>query len=85
MVAEVAAHQDECIARGACEACQVANSVARRVEEVEGAIGEEVIGAEAAYLEGVWGGWEGDFLDGAVPEKTRILGKEGARKVGAEE
>jgi len=83
MVADVAAHQDERIGRGACKACQVANGVARCVEEVEGAIGEEVICAEAAYVEGIWGGGEGYFVDDSVPER-RMMGKEGARRVGAE-
>jgi len=67
VVAEVAAEEDEGVrvGRGAREAGDVARGVAGSVEEVEGAVGEEVVGAEGAGAEG---GDEGDFAEGAVAE-----------------
>jgi len=50
VVAEVAAHKDEGVGVGACarEAAEVADCVAGGVEEVEGAVAEEVEGGEGA-------------------------------------
>lgn len=56
MVAEVSAHEDECV-RVYCRSCkstQMANSVARCIEEVERAVSEEVVGSEAADLNAVF-------------------------------
>lgn len=58
VVAEVAAQQDE-RARGgggADQAAEVPDRVAWRVEEVEGAVGEEVVGSEGADLDSGGGG-----------------------------
>lgn len=50
-MANVAAHEDECGRRGACEAAYVPDCVARTVEQVEGAVAKEVDGAERAYFQ----------------------------------
>lgn len=55
MVTEVAAHEDECVRVGRCtgETADMADCVARCIEDVEGAIAEEVVGAEVADFNGV--------------------------------
>ena len=53
MVAGVATHKDECVGgeAGACEGAEVADGVARGIEEVEGAVVEVVDCFEAVDCE----------------------------------
>ena len=70
MVADVAAHEDEGVRLGrrAREAADVADRVAGCVEDVEGAVAEEVVGAEVADVERA-GLFEGDFAELSAPRK----------------
>ena len=50
-MADVSAHEDESVGGRPCETADVADAVARGVEEVEGAIAEEVECAEVSDFE----------------------------------
>jgi hypothetical protein len=75
VVAQVAAEEGECVRGrgGADEAREVSDGVAGRVQEVEGAVGKEVVRGEGADLKGK-GGWVCEFTEGVVSAWGSWLG-----------